>query len=107
MRDVAESDEVISVKDAHENNNHRIGDAWAAVIWSLAVEPEPKESECLHANIPNCRIYTQSAEPLSGVPAVTVIYIYDEKKIDIKAVMFNEAPSQVIREKQQSAQEVH
>ena len=73
MRDVFESDEVITVKDAHENKNHRIGDAWAALVWSLAIEPEPKNSQCLQANVGNCRIYTQSDESLSGVPAITVI----------------------------------
>ncbi len=103
MRCIFESDDVSAVKDAQESKNSRIADAWRGLTWSLSIEPEPKDSQQLEANVKNCRIYTQAPEPLANVPPITVVYTYDADKIEIKAVMFNEAATAISAVQKKSA----
>ena len=84
LREIAEDDGVTEIIDAACEICAQLRDAWDGLLWLLARNPEIGRDMGLGDMQ---RIHKQDGYLVTGVPEITILYEYNDIKIEIRAVI--------------------
>jgi hypothetical protein len=87
MRTVIEAQIVSDIIDSEQTNYPRLGDAFEALKWWLAHVPESGEIiDDFHW------LYKQKGDQRKNVPALVVIYTFDDDNVEIEFILVRVPP---------------
>ncbi len=94
LRQIVEALDVSEYVDLYTEKHPRFAEAWDALKWLLARNPEPKGSWLKSGATRRYRAYVLASDQFAGTPELWVTYTYTDNEVVILAVQANEPPDE-------------